>query len=391
VISDRKIAVDELTFTANASGTYSAAATTTGLFLHMTGSNNYSFSSTPDGTAEYYTAEILRTTDYYAFGMEMPGRSFASESGYRYGFNGQENDKEVFGPGNIYSFEYRLLDTRIARWFSIDLLQARTPFFSPYTAFNDNPIFFVDPDGLYSIGDKAISSKTFLNILTQWVVKVNTDHKVLDHTNNPSNYRNQTNSEKLDFLYDDYMSKKQAITEVGDIKNFAYHKDMGHYVDCGGFPLDMHHFLQCATLADGLPDAVVKWAALDEENDQAKLDPNSEGFTSAFAPEDMLSNYLGIYFGDALNEGASFESQMEVFMNEVSELFTTNDVKNGNYLDSAKIEEMKSMMMEYYGTNDLTTFNKDSAIYYKKSIDNINLNAKEGTLPLTSTIEGTGK
>ncbi len=45
-----------------------------------------------NGTADYDTAALLSTQDYYPFGMEMPGRTFTTSSteGYRYGFNGKE-------------------------------------------------------------------------------------------------------------------------------------------------------------------------------------------------------------------------------------------------------------------------------------------------------------
>jgi len=226
-----------------------------------------------------------------------------------------------------------------------------------------------------------------LKLLVAWEIKVNTEYKDLDHTNNPSAYRQKTNSEKLAFLYSEYKATSQQITTLREDKDFSCHKDLGHYVICGGFPIDMHHFLRSAQLADGLPDGLAKWAGRDEEEDQAEIDPTKgkkekEGFSSAFAPEDMLSNYLGVYFGDALNEDLSFSSQMTDFMAEVEELFTTNDVKNGKYLNVGKIQELKEMSMEIYDTDDLTSFNRDSDIYNK--IETINWNGKDEIFPLTT-------
>ncbi|MBI9034108.1 MAG: hypothetical protein JEZ03_06535 [Bacteroidales bacterium] len=43
-----------------------------------------------------YTADYKSATDYYAFGMQMPGRTF-SANGYRFGFNGMEKDDELMG------------------------------------------------------------------------------------------------------------------------------------------------------------------------------------------------------------------------------------------------------------------------------------------------------
>jgi len=67
---------------------------------------------------------------------------------YRFGFNGQEKDNEVYGEGNAYSFEYRIHDPRLGRFLSIDPLSANYPFYSPYAFAGNNPIQFVDLEGL---------------------------------------------------------------------------------------------------------------------------------------------------------------------------------------------------------------------------------------------------
>lgn len=62
-----------------------------------------------DGLLDYYAADVLSANDYYAFGMQMPGRSYQG-TGYRYGFNGMEKDDEVKGSGNSYDFGARIYD-----------------------------------------------------------------------------------------------------------------------------------------------------------------------------------------------------------------------------------------------------------------------------------------
>ena len=82
-------------------------------------------------------------TNYYAFGMPMPGRSYQSSSSYRYGFNGKENDLESgtidFGDRDYYP--------RTGRWNKPDRLAKLQPGQSPYKAFLNNPILYQDPDG----------------------------------------------------------------------------------------------------------------------------------------------------------------------------------------------------------------------------------------------------
>ncbi len=114
-----------------------------------------------------YEAEILTSQDYYPFGMIMPGRFYNAEK-YRFGFNGKENDNEVNGLANSLDFGNRIYEPRIARWLSVDPSQKKHPNISPYASFEDNPIYFKDPDGLdasYSITpDHTITFKTQIYI-----------------------------------------------------------------------------------------------------------------------------------------------------------------------------------------------------------------------------------
>jgi len=102
-------------------------------------------------------ADIVSATDYYPFGSPMPGRSFQS-GGYRYGFNGKENDNEVKGSGNSYDFGARIYDSRLGRWLSLDPHAINYPNVSPHAAFVNNPILFVDHDGR-DIGFSTITNK----------------------------------------------------------------------------------------------------------------------------------------------------------------------------------------------------------------------------------------
>ena len=78
--------------------------------------------------------------------MQMPGRSFSSSAGYRYGYQGSEKDNEVTsGNGNHYTTYYRGLDVRLARWWSTDPVVQ--PWQSPYNSMNSNPIRYNDPMG----------------------------------------------------------------------------------------------------------------------------------------------------------------------------------------------------------------------------------------------------
>jgi RHS repeat-associated protein len=104
-----------------------------------------------DPTNPVFKAVVVATTDYYAFGMAMPDRQTGSGS-YRFGYNGMEIDKEMSGNGNSYTTEFRQYDPRLGRWKSLDPLMAHFPWQSPYCAFDNNPVYFVDPLGLEGNG-----------------------------------------------------------------------------------------------------------------------------------------------------------------------------------------------------------------------------------------------
>ncbi|MDP1803208.1 MAG: AHH domain-containing protein [Bacteroidota bacterium] len=92
---------------------------------------------------------------YYAFGMDMPGRDWHI-SNYRYSMNGQEKDDEIFsGAMSAENWEY---DSRIGRRWNTDPIVYEWQ--SPYSTFNDNPIYFADPDGLYGDPPSTITKAT---------------------------------------------------------------------------------------------------------------------------------------------------------------------------------------------------------------------------------------
>ena len=90
---------------------------------------------------------ILGGMDYYPFGMEMPGRSFTAETGYRYGFNGQEKVDEICGDGNHNTALFWEYDTRLGRRWNLD--PKPNPWESQYSVLGDNPITIID-----LLGDK---------------------------------------------------------------------------------------------------------------------------------------------------------------------------------------------------------------------------------------------
>jgi RHS repeat-associated protein len=113
-VSDKRIPVDQ--------GTYVKVCTTVYNPITETASQTCVMNLTsldPDGIIDYYNADVITANDYYPFGMQMPSRKYAQpNSGYRYGFNGQENDKDA-GEG-IQDYGERIYDGRLGKWLSVD-------------------------------------------------------------------------------------------------------------------------------------------------------------------------------------------------------------------------------------------------------------------------------
>ncbi len=79
---------------------------------------------------------------YLHFGMQMPGRK--SSGGYRYGFNGKENDNEVKGEGNQQDYGMRIYDGRIGKFLSVDPLTKSFPQLTPYQFASTTPLQAID-------------------------------------------------------------------------------------------------------------------------------------------------------------------------------------------------------------------------------------------------------
>jgi RHS repeat-associated protein len=130
-----------------AQGNLSFAATGTNLStFHMT-IDNVIVTQYENKSQPMYTAQLMSLTDYYAFGAPMPGRNYVAANSYRYGFNGQEKDNEVYGEGNEYDFGARVYDPRVSRFFSIDPYTNVFPYNTPYSFAINCPTLFVDEEG----------------------------------------------------------------------------------------------------------------------------------------------------------------------------------------------------------------------------------------------------
>ena len=96
------------------------------------------------------TTRISDRNHLTSFGSLMPERSWQATSTdkYRFGFNNQEMDDEIYGEGNSLSFKYRTENTRIGRFFAVDPLTKDYPWYSPYQFAGNKVIQCIELEGL---------------------------------------------------------------------------------------------------------------------------------------------------------------------------------------------------------------------------------------------------
>ena len=112
------------------------------------------------------TLTIKEESNYYPFGLKQEGYNIVkigAENKYKY--NGKElQDDDIAGfKLNMYDYGARNYDPALGRWMNIDPLAEKSRRFSTYTYALDNPVYFIDPDGMEStdwIQRKGSNGKT---------------------------------------------------------------------------------------------------------------------------------------------------------------------------------------------------------------------------------------
>jgi RHS repeat-associated protein len=91
------------------------------------------------------SATALQENEYYAFGLNVPRYDNSTQNKYLY--NGKELQDE--NALNQYDYGARFYDPVIARWSTIDPLAEKDRRSSPYAYVFNNPMRFIDPDGMF--------------------------------------------------------------------------------------------------------------------------------------------------------------------------------------------------------------------------------------------------
>jgi RHS repeat-associated protein len=295
-ISDKKIGVDEA---------YTLSCATCPLVL--TGTTN--------GIIDYYKPDVMTANDYYPFGMAMPGRKYSAGSGYRYGFNGKENDNEVKGDGNQQDYGMRIYDARSGRFLSIDPLYKKFPENSQYQFAKNSPILFIDFMGLEPVKDGTTN-----------LTKVSAALKKAD-------------VKDLDDLRSHYGSGYFGNDNgKGDTKKYLYSKKWGwidmRHVSYSAAKIKSIFSIRSGVLSDGeLLEYRQELGAIPNHN-PTDFDLPS---VSAWDYEDLVSNIIGAGFESYLETDGKGKTIVEALTSYLTDLGFNEEPENApNYLSMPK-------------------------------------------------------
>ncbi|MFZ6663665.1 RHS repeat-associated core domain-containing protein [Peijinzhouia sedimentorum] len=98
-------------------------------------------------------AVIIQENHYYPFGMQIAGLELDLDSKNRYLYNGKElqDDHDL----DWHDYGARMYDAQIGRFHSADPLADEFVWQSAYSAFNNNPILYIDPDGRAAVNSQG--------------------------------------------------------------------------------------------------------------------------------------------------------------------------------------------------------------------------------------------
>ena len=193
----------------------------------------------------------------------------SANGGYRYFFNGQESDGEVYGEGVSLTAEFWQYDSRLGRRWNID--PVFKDYESPYACFAGNPVWFVDNMGLDTSFANNSARVLFNDIYKKVCNKIN---KLRDNIERQSDkwskkgYDNERINNRMIRIIKDLNIKRSKLNEIkisfDEVINstFMFHyiarpNPEGKYRSGGGASYDKENNRIVIWYYSGLPKSLV--------------------------------------------------------------------------------------------------------------------------------------
>jgi hypothetical protein len=134
-----------------------------------------------------------------------------------------EKINEINGAENIYDYDARILDSRLGRWFSLDPLQIKFPFASPYNFALKKPLLFVDYDGRDIISTNQFNNSGYASVFCKIVTHLEqlptakryiapflaTDKLIILQYHNVDDYASKANYALTDLMHQTFVDAKK--------------------------------------------------------------------------------------------------------------------------------------------------------------------------------------
>jgi RHS repeat-associated protein len=144
-------------------------------------------------SSSFFQGQARFRNGFYAlysspFGVELKGRNLKKNNAknYRFGFQGQEGDDQIKGDGNSVNYKYRMHDPRLGRFFAVDPLSGKYPYYSSYQFSGNRVIDAIELEGAELKCIKVVlatHADGTIYVKSAVVLKIVEDYKIVKEIN----------------------------------------------------------------------------------------------------------------------------------------------------------------------------------------------------------------